>query len=141
MTAMDLTLVDEPQVEEQQVLVTEAALGRVRKLIEERNLVGHALRVFVSGGGCSGMQYGMALEGKPQETDRRFAFDGVQVVIDPLSLQYLNGIKIDYVEDLMGGGFRIENPQAVASCGCGHSFRTAGAAAGTEAEADSCGCH
>lgn len=139
MTAMDLPIVEETR--ETEVQVTEAALGRVRKLIEERNLAGHALRVFVSGGGCSGMQYGMALEGQPRETDRRFAFDGIQVVIDPLSLQYLGGITIDYVEDLMGGGFRIENPQAVASCGCGHSFRTAGASAGSDAEASSCGCH
>lgn len=139
MTAMDLPIVDETQQAE--INLTAAAQGRVRKLIEERNLTGHALRVFVSGGGCSGMQYGMALEGQPRETDRRFAFDGIQVVIDPLSMQYLGGITIDYVEDLMGGGFRIENPQAVASCGCGHSFRTAGAASGAGAEASDCGCH
>jgi len=141
MTAMDLPIVEETQ--ETEVHVTEAALGRVRKLIDERNLTGHALRVFVSGGGCSGLQYGMALEGQARETDRRFAFDGIQVVIDPLSMQYLGGITIDYVEDLMGGGFRIENPQAVASCGCGHSFRTEGASApsGTEGEAGGCGCH
>ena len=142
MTAMDLSIIEEEQVQqEEQVQLSPSALTRVRKLIAERNLQGHALRVFVSGGGCSGMQYGMALEGNPQESDRRFTFEGVQVVVDPLSLQYLGGIRIDYVEDLMGGGFKIENPRAVATCGCGHSFRTAGESAGSEPEAGDCGCH
>ena len=119
------------------IRLTESAAARVRRLLEERNLAGHALRVFVSGGGCSGMQYGMALEGNPRETDHRFAFEGVDVVVDPMSMSYLAGASIDYVDELMGGGFRIENPNAVASCGCGHSFRTAG-----EAAADGgCGCH
>jgi iron-sulfur cluster assembly protein len=126
------------QVAKEQITLTDSAVARVRRLIEERNLQGHALRVFVSGGGCSGLQYGMALDGAPRETDRRYSFGGVDVVIDPMSWDYLSGITIDYQDDLMGGGFRIENPHAVASCGCGHSFRTEGGSASSEA---GCGCH
>jgi iron-sulfur cluster assembly protein len=80
----------------------------------------------------------MALEGMPRETDLRFGFDGVDVVVDPVSMDYLSGATIDYVEDVMGGGFKIENPHAVSSCGCGHSFRTSRDGA---AEGGSCGCH
>lgn len=124
----------------QGVTITQFAAERVQRLIEERNAVGHALRVFVSGGGCSGLQYGMALEGQPRETDLRFSLHGVDVVVDPVSIDYLNGATIDYVDDLMGGGFRIENPNAVGSCGCGHSFRTNDQAGG-EAETGGCNCH
>jgi iron-sulfur cluster assembly accessory protein len=126
---------------EETIQLTDSAVARVRRLLDERNLQGAALRVFVSGGGCSGMQYGMALEGNPRETDRRFAFEGVDVVVDPMSMSYLAGASIDYVDELMGGGFRIENPNAVASCGCGHSFRTAGEAAGEAGADGGCGCH
>lgn len=125
---------------EQGVSLTEAAAERVRRLMEERSVPGHALRVFVSGGGCSGLQYGMALEGQPRESDLRFSLHGVDVVVDPVSIDYLAGATIDYVDDLMGGGFRIDNPNAVASCGCGHSFRTKDQA-GAEAEAGGCNCH
>jgi len=82
------------------------------------------LRVFVSGGGCSGMQYGMAFEETPKEFDKVVAVDGVSLIIDSTSLMYLQGATIDYVDSLMGGGFRIDNPNAVSSCGCGSSFRT-----------------
>jgi iron-sulfur cluster assembly protein len=126
------------QVAKEELTLTDAAVARVRRLIEERNLKGYALRVFVSGGGCSGMQYGMALDGSPRETDRRYSFEDVDVVVDPLSISYLSGVTIDYQDDLMGGGFRIENPNAVATCGCGHSFRTAGAASSEDA---GCSCH
>jgi iron-sulfur cluster assembly protein len=123
------------------ITLTPPAVQRVRRLLEERNLHDHGLRVFVSGGGCSGMQYGMALEGNPRESDQRFAFEGVDVIVDPMSMTYLAGCTIDYVEDVMGGGFRIENPNAVASCGCGHSFRTAGEAAHGAASDGGCDCH
>jgi len=126
------------QVVTGELTLTEAAVARVRRLIEERNLKGYALRVFVSGGGCSGMQYGMALDGSPRETDKRFSFEDVDVVVDPLSISYLAGVTIDYSDDLMGGGFRIENPNAVSTCGCGHSFRTEGANA---SEDSGCNCH
>jgi len=120
------------------IVLTASAAARVQRLLEERQLAGHALRVFVSGGGCSGMQYGMALEGQPRETDHRFGFGGVDVVVDPVSMDYLSGVTIDYVDDLMGGGFKIENPNAVSSCGCGHSFKTERDGAASSGE---CGCH
>lgn len=108
-----------------------AAAEKVRNLLAERNLEGHGLRVFVAGGGCSGMQYGMALEREPGEFDSVLEQDGVKVFVDPTSMMYLAGANIDYVDNLMGGGFRIDNPNAVSTCGCGHSFRTTGSAGAT----------
>jgi iron-sulfur cluster assembly accessory protein len=123
-----MATLDFPQTEivEQttEITLTDGAIRRVRSLIQEKELNGYALRVFVSGGGCSGMQYGMGLESEPRETDLRYRFDDVEVVVDPMSMTYLTGATIDYVDDLMAGGFKIENPMAVSSCGCGHSFRT-----------------
>lgn len=110
--------------EEQVLLVTPAAVNIIRTLLEQRNIPDYALRVFVSGGGCSGMQYGMRFEAGPQDFDACVETDGVRLIVDPTSLMYLRGATIDYVDSLMGGGFRIENPNAVSSCGCGSSFRT-----------------
>ncbi len=123
---MDLLQIEDENTQTQvpSLLLSETAAVRVRSLMEERKLDDHALRVFVSGGGCSGLNYGMALEGQPRENDLRFAFGDVLVVVDPISIGYLAGSTIDYVDDLMGGGFRVENPNAVSTCGCGHSFRT-----------------
>jgi iron-sulfur cluster assembly protein len=105
------------------LLVTPSAVNVIKTLLEQRQIPNHALRVFVSGGGCSGMQYGMAFEETPRDFDRVVAVEGVRLIVDPTSLMYLQGSTIDYVDSLMGGGFRIENPNAVSSCGCGHSFK------------------
>jgi iron-sulfur cluster assembly protein len=102
------------------------AAAKIRSLLDERKLTEHGLRVFVAGGGCSGMQYGMAIEPEAGEMDSVFEAEGVKVFIDPTSMMYLAGSTIDYVDNLMGGGFRIDNPNAVSTCGCGHSFRTQG---------------
>jgi iron-sulfur cluster assembly protein len=111
------------------VTVTAEAAAMIRDLLEQRELTDHALRVFVAGGGCSGMQYGMAFENNIQEFDTVVNVeDGVQIVVDATSMMYVSGATIDYVDSLMGGGFRIENPNAVSSCGCGNSFRTEGGA-------------
>ena len=107
------------------ITLTPAAVNRIQQLMTERNLTGYGLRVFVSGGGCSGMQYGMGLDPQPREFDTVITQDGVQVFIDPTSMIYLDGAQIDFIDNLMGGGFKIDNPNAVSSCGCGHSFRTA----------------
>jgi len=115
--------------------LTPAAAQAVRDLLEKRELSGYALRVFVSGGGCSGFQYGMALENNIRENDLKVEFDGIQVVVDEISIDYLRGATVDYIESVMGSGFKIENPNAVSSCGCGSSFRSK-----DEAEEDSCGC-
>ncbi len=82
------------------------------------------------------MQYGMAVEPTPGEMDNIFEIEGVRVLIDPIPMMYLQGITIDYVDNLIGGGFKIDNPNAVASCGCGHSFRAGGTPRET---ADDCG--
>ncbi len=104
--------------------VSPSAVEVIRNLLQQRNIPNHSLRVFVSGGGCSGMQYGMAFEESPKEFDKVVSVDGVSLLVDSTSLMYLQGATIDYVDSLMGGGFRIENPNAVSSCGCGSSFRT-----------------
>jgi iron-sulfur cluster assembly accessory protein len=125
------------------IQLTESAALRVQRLMEEKDLQSHALRVFVSGGGCSGFQYGMAFEPDARENDVRISFESLDVVIDPMSYGYLAGATIDYVEDLMGGGFSITNPNAVSTCGCGHSFRTEGSdqPAAEDHSAGGCGCH
>lgn len=126
-----MTTAERPEVQEittemtPVIEVTPLAAGKIKELLEQRGLgEDHALRVFVAGGGCSGMQYGMAFENNIQEFDTVVSTDGVKVVIDATSMMYLEGAIIDFVDSLMGGGFRIENPNAVSSCGCGHSFRT-----------------
>jgi iron-sulfur cluster assembly accessory protein len=121
------------------IFLTDTATQAVRELLDKRNLQGYALRVFVSGGGCSGFQYGMALEGNIRPTDLAWDYEGVKVVVDEISINYLRGCTVDYVDDLMGSGFKIENPNAVSTCGCGSSFRTQGSEAAEEG--GSCGCH
>lgn len=120
--------------------VTAAAAQTVRNLLEQRQIPNHVLRVFVQGGGCSGMQYGMAFESAPESFDAVVETDGARFVIDPTSLQFLRGATIDFVDSLMGGGFRIDNPNAVSSCGCGHSFRTSGSRNESDESCSTCGC-
>lgn len=122
-----------------QITLTPAAAQAVKELLEKRNLEGYALRVFVSGGGCSGFQYGMALEDAIRDSDILSEQFGVRVVVDEISINYLAGATIDYVDELMGSGFKIENPNAVASCGCGSSFRTKDDPGYTSE--GGCGCH
>ena len=128
------------QTQTDQITLTDAAADAVRELLAKRNLEGYALRVFVSGGGCSGFQYGMALEGNVRENDLAIDQNGVKVVVDEISINYLAGATIDYVDELMGSGFKIENPNAVSSCGCGSSFRTKDDQESTSTGAG-CGCH
>jgi iron-sulfur cluster assembly accessory protein len=124
------------------ITLTDTAVERVRTLMQEKQLEGHALRVFISGGGCSGYQYGMAFENNPREDDIEVTLDDIQIVVETMSYGHLAGSKIDYIEDLMGGGFHIENPNAVSTCGCGHSFRTEGEPAAHENPGGgACGCH
>lgn len=120
------------------VTLTPAAAEKLQALLRERNLTAYGLRVFVAGGGCSGMQYGMAFDAQPRETDYVFETEGIRLFVDPVSMMYIAGAQIDYVDSLMGGGFRIENPNAVATCGCGHSFRTSSGGSAASA-AEDCG--
>jgi iron-sulfur cluster assembly protein len=130
----------EPLIEAPQLTVTAAAAEAVRGLLAQRNLEGHALRVFVQGGGCSGFQYGMALEPNVRDTDLTFDQHGVRVVVDEVSIGYLRGANIDYVNDVMASGFKIDNPNATSACGCGHSFRTDGQDAPHHEHSDGCNC-
>ena len=133
-----MALGEQIKPEEQVMEITPSAVSVIQKLLEERNIPDYALRVFVQGGGCSGMQYGMAFEETPQSYDTVISTDGVSVIVDPTSMMYLKGATVDFVDSLMGGGFRIENPNAVSSCGCGSSFKTSGDAA-TDGGAADCG--
>jgi iron-sulfur cluster assembly protein len=123
--------------------LTPAAEAKLKELLHARNIPNHGLRVFVAGGGCSGLQYGMAFEAQPRDFDTVVDQNGVRLLIDPTSLMYLSGASIDFVDSLMGGGFKIENPNAVSSCGCGHSFKTqsSGSTEDDESCGSGCGCH
>jgi iron-sulfur cluster assembly protein len=139
------------------ITMTPAAAAKVRELLKQENDPSLGLRVFVAGGGCSGLQYGMTLD-EEQEGDtvvyvkqqednsvlcvkrqEGVTFDAekdFKVFIDDMSLGYIIGSEIDYVDSLMGAGFTVNNPNAVSSCGCGHSFKTAN----DGGEARGCGC-
>jgi len=123
-------------IEQAIVSLTPEATTQLRKLIESDGNPQIGLRIFVSGGGCSGMQYGMALDDEVRPQDSVVESDGVKILVDELSLNHLRGSEIDYVDSLMGAGFTVHNPNAVHSCSCGHSFDT-GDDAGT---ASACGC-
>jgi len=137
-----MTIIEPQQDTETQIVtVTDTAADTIQNLLAQREIPGHVLRVFVSGGGCSGMQYGMAFEAEPRETDHVITVEnGTRLVVDPSSVMYLEGATIDFVDSLMGGGFRIDNPQAVSSCGCGHSFRTEDEQAASQDNAPTAGC-
>jgi iron-sulfur cluster insertion protein len=102
--------------------LTENAVAKLQEIIREENNPRNRLRVFVQGGGCSGMQYGFTFDEDQAEDDFDFDFSGVKVIVDSMSMQYLNGATIDYKEDLMGSAFAIDNPNAQTTCGCGSSF-------------------
>ena len=119
------------------VTLSATAADKLQKILVEKNIPDHGLRVFVAGGGCSGLQYGMAFEGEPRDMDTIVEAHGLKVYVDPVSLEYLSGATIDYVDGLMGAGFRIENPNAVKSCGCGNSFQAKGE---PESSGGGCGC-
>jgi iron-sulfur cluster insertion protein len=99
-----------------------SAVEKLRELVAEEGNPNLMLRVFVQGGGCSGMQYGFTFDEVQNEDDFDFAYDEIRVVVDSMSMQYLSEATINYREDLMGASFVIDNPQAQTTCGCGSSF-------------------
>ena len=101
---------------------TDSAAAKVKQLIDEEGVPGLKLRVFVSGGGCSGFQYGFTFDETTNEDDTTVEKNGVSLLIDPMSFQYLAGSEIDYQEGLQGSQFVIKNPNATTTCGCGSSF-------------------
>jgi iron-sulfur cluster assembly accessory protein len=102
--------------------VTETAASKINELLAEEQKVNSGLRVFVQGGGCSGFQYGLMIEESLGDTDQIFESNGVKLYVDPISIRYLKGAEVDFVETVTGGGFTIKNPNAVSTCGCGQSF-------------------
>ena len=104
-----------------QFSITQAAAAQIGKILATEN-AGAKLRVAVQGGGCSGFSYIFSIEDTKTDTDLIFTRDGVDVLVDDMSLQYMDGAEIDWVDDLIGASFRINNPNATASCGCGTSF-------------------
>lgn len=104
------------------VIVSEMAAKKIRTMLEEQGHPEFGLRMGVMGGGCSGFQYRLAFEGQAEEMDQVIEDNGVKVFIDPKSCLYLNGVTLDFVDGLMGAGFKIENPNARSTCGCGESF-------------------
>lgn len=124
-------------IETQQALVsmTSSAVEKVRELLDQEGDTSLGLRIFVAGGGCSGLQYGMTLD-ESQDGDVITEVEGIRVLVDEMSSGYITGSQVDYVDSLMGAGFTVNNPNAVSTCGCGHSFKTSG----DSGQARSCGC-
>jgi iron-sulfur cluster insertion protein len=120
-TVTDMQEVDMEQMPAPLVF-TDNAAKKVKELIEEEGSTDLKLRVFVSGGGCSGFQYGFTFEEEVNDDDTQVQKDSVTLLIDPMSLQYLMGAEIDYQDSLQGSQFVIRNPQATTTCGCGSSF-------------------
>lgn len=117
------------------ITMTTEAVDQLKEYLDDQGTPDAMLRVFVAPGGCSGLQYGMSVEDVAEEDDHVIEQHGVRLLVDQFSAMYLEGAEIDYVNSLMGGGFTVRNPNAVASCACGHSFDT-GDNAGT---AQGCG--
>ena len=111
-------VLEQPQL----VKMAPGAIAKIKELIAEENNPDLKLRMFVSGGGCSGMQYGFTFEEIANEDDFDLEFDGVHVLVDSMSSQYLHGAEVDYTESLQGSQFSIKNPNAQTTCGCGSSF-------------------
>lgn len=102
--------------------LTDKAVDKVKTLLKAENKGGYGLRVAVQGGGCAGFQYGLTWENEQRSNDNVLEFNGLKVFVDPLSILYLEDVSIDYVDSLSGSGFKIDNPKATGSCGCGSSF-------------------
>jgi iron-sulfur cluster assembly accessory protein len=123
------------------ISLTESAATKIRGLMaEEPEGEATVLRVAIQGGGCSGFQYGLGFDRGPLEGDHELTLHGVDVVVDPFSAPYLRGATIDFVDGIQESGFKIENPQAVSSCGCGHSFQVADEEGADDAPASAGGC-
>ena len=114
------TLIESPLIQTASVSLSPDAANLVRDLLQQRNLdESYGLRVYVSGRGCSGYEYGMGLENKPGETDTTFESQGLKVIVDEISMQYMTGAVIHYVDDERGKGFMVDNPNASPACSCG----------------------
>lgn len=112
-------------IEKPAIALTDRAISKVREIVEAQGQQEAGLRIYIAGGGCSGFKYGMALDTEPAADDEVFTFDGLRVFVDSMSLPYIKGASVDFVDDaLLGQGFKVDNPNAVSTCGCGSSFKT-----------------
>ena len=102
------------------ITITDKAAPRLKELLAPGKQ--DYVRAFVQGGGCSGFQYGLSIETDPEPTDQIFESNGIKILVDPISANYLKGSSIDFVDNLVGGGFSFQNPNAIGTCGCGSSF-------------------
>jgi iron-sulfur cluster assembly accessory protein len=107
----------------EQLILTDAAVERIKQILAKEGKQDAGLRLYISGGGCAGMSYGMSIDDSISNDDAVVKTRGIKVIVDKLSLIYLRGSKIDYVENLQSSGFKVDNPNAAASCGCGLSFK------------------
>ncbi|HEX2878979.1 MAG TPA: iron-sulfur cluster insertion protein ErpA [Polyangiaceae bacterium] len=105
------------------ISITQLAADKVKEISSSEGLAGQGLRLRVIGGGCAGFQYDLYFEENPTEFDEQFESNGVQLFVDPLSYQYLDGTEIDYVDGAHGSGFKFGNPNVTSTCGCGSSFK------------------
>lgn len=122
----------EANLDSSTIEMTPAAIQVVKDLMENKKLTDHALRIFISGGGCSGFQYGMAFEANIRPEDTTFEMDGIKLVVDEMSINYLLGSKIDYIDDPQGVGFKIDNPNIMSGCHCGNSSSSGSPECGRE---------
>lgn len=106
------------------VTVTPKAAEKIKEFMAQEENKPEYLRVYVQGGGCSGLSYGMGFEKAPEEDDKVIEESGVKILVDSYSVDHLNGANVDYIESLMGSGFKINNPNVTKSCSCGNSFST-----------------
>jgi iron-sulfur cluster insertion protein len=106
------------------IVITEVAASKITEILAEENKQASGLRVYVQGGGCSGFQYGLMIEEAPGTGDRVMESNGIRLFVDPISIRYLKGAQVDFVDNIAGGGFTIKNPNARSTCGCGQSFTT-----------------
>ena len=102
--------------------LTQNVIVKVKQLMEAEGKAGHGLRVAVKGGGCAGFEYGLSFEEEQGPNDSVLEFEGLKVYVDAMSGMYVEEIQIDYLDGLQGSGFKIDNPKATGTCGCGHSF-------------------
>lgn len=104
--------------------ITANASKRIKQVLDQKENKGKKFRVFVSGGGCAGLRYGMMIDNDKRESDREIKNNGIRILIDEKSAEVLDGAELDYVESLEASGFKINNPGMIYTCGCGHSFTT-----------------
>jgi iron-sulfur cluster assembly protein len=106
------------------ITLTDAAAAKIREIADAQGQPNAGLRIYIAGGGCSGFKYGMALDSEPAADDQVYEFGDLKVYVDSMSQPYLKGARVDYVDDaLLGQGFKVDNPNATSTCGCGSSFK------------------